>query len=252
MRLHFLGTAGYHPNETRHTSCVMLPELGILIDAGTGFFRAREHVELPTLDVFLTHAHLDHTIGLTFLFDLLQRRDPPAVSVRQVTVHGDAEKLAAIERHLFSPLLFPIKPPCDFRPLVGRTKEMKSGAEVRWFPLDHPGGSLGYRIEHQGKSLAYVTDTTASPGADYVDAIRDVDVLVHECYFADGREDRALLTGHSCATPVAEVARICGARRLYLVHHDPQEAEGEGPDLEAMRRIFPETYPANDGDVIEI
>ena len=247
MKLHFLGTTGYHPNETRQTSCLMLPELGLVFDAGTGLFRARDLLVTTTLDIFLTHAHLDHTIGLTYLFDVLHRR-----SVQQVVVHADSEKLRAIEQHLFSPLLFPIKPPCDFRPLVGRSRETKSGATVRWFPLDHPGGSLGYRIEHQGRSLAYVTDTTASPGADYLDAIRDVDVLVHECYFPDGYEDRAALTGHSCATPVAEVAKLANAKRLYLVHLDPLEEETRRIDLDAMRLIFPETHLATDSMAIDI
>ena len=42
MKILLLGTAGYHPSETRHTACVMLPEAGIVLDAGTGFFRVRE------------------------------------------------------------------------------------------------------------------------------------------------------------------------------------------------------------------
>lgn len=245
MKLIFLGTTGYHPNDNRHTACLMLPELGIVFDAGTGFFRVRDYLQTSSLDVFLTHAHLDHTFGLTFLFDVLHER-----KVQQVQVHGEAEKLQAIEQHLFSPLLFPVKPPCDFRPLVGRSREMKSGATIRWFSLDHPGGSLGYRLDYQGRSLAYVTDTTARHLPDYLSAIQDVDVLIHECYFPDGFEDRAALTGHSCATPVAEVARDASVKRLYLVHINPLET-GAAIDLELMRRIFPETIVAEDRMEIE-
>ena len=67
MRLHFLGTAGYHPNRRRDTACLMIPEAGILLDAGTGIFRARDLIGTPTLDIFLSHVHLDHSVGLTFL-----------------------------------------------------------------------------------------------------------------------------------------------------------------------------------------
>ena len=67
MKLLLLGTGGYHPNQRRHTACLMLPEAGIVLDAGTGFFRVRQHVATPSLDILLTHAHLDHVVGLTYL-----------------------------------------------------------------------------------------------------------------------------------------------------------------------------------------
>ena len=93
MKLHLLGTAGYHPNQRRHTACLMLPELGIVLDAGTAMFRVRDFLQTSRLDIFLTHAHLDHIVGLTYLLDVLY--DKP---MKQVTVYGAADKLAAIER----------------------------------------------------------------------------------------------------------------------------------------------------------
>ena len=97
MQLHCLGTAGYHPNEDRHTSCYFLPESGIVLDAGTGLFRLAELIETPTLDIVLSHAHLDHVAGLTFLLDVLYQRP-----VDRLRIWGEKEKLAAIEQHLFS------------------------------------------------------------------------------------------------------------------------------------------------------
>ena len=69
--------------------------------------------------------------------------------------------------------------------------------------------------------MAYVTDTTARDDADYIDKIRGVDLLIHECYFPDGWEDKAKLTGHSCISPVARVARAAGVGRMVLVHINP-------------------------------
>jgi hypothetical protein len=65
MRVEFLGTGGYHPNERRHTACVLLPEIGLAFDAGTSVFRLPPRLESKELDVFLSHAHLDHIAGLT-------------------------------------------------------------------------------------------------------------------------------------------------------------------------------------------
>ncbi len=60
--------------------------------------------------------------------------------------------------------------------------------------------------------------------------IRGVDLLVHECYFPDGMEEMAERTGHCCATPVAEVARAAGVKRLLLSHinanYDDEKAIG--------------------------
>ena len=103
MKLVLLGTTGYHPNDERQTACFMLPELGIVLDAGTAMYRVRDHLVTPELDIFLTHAHLDHVIGLTYLFDVVQGKD-----IRRVTVHGAPEKLAAVRTHLFAEPLFPV------------------------------------------------------------------------------------------------------------------------------------------------
>jgi ribonuclease Z len=54
------------------------------------------------------------------------------------------------------------------------------------------------------------------------------------------------MTGHSCATPVAQVARAAEVARLLLVHIDPSN-ECEYPlDLAEMRAIFPRTEIAED------
>src|SRR5262249_46591497 len=95
MKLIALGTAGYHPTERRQTACVLLPELGIVLVAGTGILRLRERLATTELDIYLTHAHLDHVAGLTFLLDVFSGK-----SMERVTIHGMPDKLAAVDRHL--------------------------------------------------------------------------------------------------------------------------------------------------------
>ena len=176
MRLHCLGTAGYHPSETRHTSCYFLPESGIVLDAGTGLFRLPPLIQTDSLDILLSHAHLDHTVGLTFLLDVVYQRP-----VREIRVWGQQEKLDAIRQLIGSELIFPVELPVRWmaiddqpefcvRPITraagdGRQNQpdqtLASSAgmppvRVQWHFQSHPGGSVGYRLD-------WDTDPTDNP-----------------------------------------------------------------------------------------
>jgi len=221
----------------------MFPEFGGIFDAGTAFFRVIEHLETKELDIFLSHAHLDHVVGLTYLLDVMRSSD-----VKRVVVRGEAEKLAAVEEHLFADLIFPLSPPAELVPLEEEPFSLRGGAEVRHFQLDgHPGGTVGYRIDEGGKSCAYVPDTRVLKEPGYLDAIRGVDLLIHECNFRDGFEEIAAKSGHSCTSQVAALAARAGVGRLLLTHFDARE-EGEDPvGIDRARAIFPRTDLAEDG-----
>jgi ribonuclease BN (tRNA processing enzyme) len=247
MQLHLLGTTGYHPSDARQTACLMLPELGIVLDAGTAMYRVRDHLATDTLDIYLTHAHLDHCVGLTYLFDVLNGRE-----MERVTVHGEAAKLTAIQEHLLSEYLFPVAIPCEWMALPSGDAPLSGGGRLSHFPLQHPGGSVGYRLDWPDRSIAYVTDTTAAAESDYVAKIHGVDVLVHECNFEDERPEKAELTGHSCLTPVCEVAAAAEVGLLVLVHINPIADEDQPIDLDHAKAIFPNTVVSEDRMVVEI
>jgi|SRR5579863_7499063 len=257
MRATILGTGGYHPNEGRHTSCIMLPELGIIFDAGTSFFRVADRLKTRELFLFLTHAHLDHIVGLTFFL-------VPMFSgkVSRVLVQSAPEYLDAVQTHLLSPLVFPIIPPgFVFEPLAEKVA-VPGGGVLTHCRLNHPGGSIGYRVDWppdsqttgnsrttasfqtSGKSLAYITDTIAD--ASYVDFIRGVDVLIHECNFSDDSIELARETGHCHLSAVVRAARDAAVKRLILTHFDPELPLDEPLDLAAARAIFPATELARE------
>ncbi len=128
---------------------------------------------------------------------------------------------------------------------------LAGGGQLRAFEVCHPGGCHGFRLDWPGRSMAYVTDTTASADAGYLEQIRGVDLLVHECNFPDGMEDRAILTGHSCLTPVARLAAAAAAQKTWLMHLNPLDEGDELLDLEAARKICPAIDVAEDGMVVE-
>jgi len=238
MRVEFLGTGGYHPTERRHTACIMLPEVGVLLDAGTSFFRVPARLRTRDLQIFLSHAHLDHICGLTYLLPSLLKGD-----VQTARVYGTASTLAAVETHLLDESLFPIRPGYEFIELADEIVVPGEGV-LTHVPLNHPGGSTGFKIVWPERSLAYITDTTAD--GSYRDFIQGVDLLIHECCLPDGQAEWAAKTGHSHTTAVAELARDSGVGRLVLVHLDPSLADDDPVGMDVARATFPATEMAED------
>ena len=240
MQIILLGTTGYHPNDRRHTPAMLLPASGVLLDAGTAMYRAGRYLQTRELDIFLTHAHFDHVIGLTYLFDVV--RDHPLDRVR---VHALAEHLSAVEEHLFAPAMFPKRPPYESCPLRGDVA-LAAGGRLSWFPLAHQGSAVGFRLDWPGHSMAYVTDTTAKPDAEYVKKIAGVDLLLHECHYDDEGAPWAGPTGHSSTSQVAQVARQAGVGKLVLIHINPRRLEDDPVGLPTARAIFPNTQVGED------
>jgi len=93
--------------------------------------------------------------------------------------------------------------------------------------VPHVGTTMGFRIEADGVSVAYVPDHQ-QPGcgsttvADAVLELCDgVDLLIHDAQFTDTEFIHKHDWGHCTPDYAVEVARQSGARRLALFHHDP-------------------------------
>jgi ribonuclease BN (tRNA processing enzyme) len=251
MRLHCLGTAGYHPNEERHTSCYFLPESGIVLDAGTGFFRVAELIQTPTLDILLSHAHLDHVAGLTFLLNVLHQRP-----VERVRIWGVKEKLDAIREHLFSKPLFPVPLQAQWCEIDALGQFSLGDCKVTWRPQQHPGMSVGYRLDWAcGKSLLYLTDTIGDVSAEASRWYRGADLMMHECYFAAERADWAVKTGHTWTGRVAEIAVAAVPKSLMLTHVNPLDPDPGVMLSEVSARLMGSGIPvslAEDRGVVEL
>lgn len=220
MKLHCLGTTGFHPSPSRHTACYYLPEIDLVLDAGTGLFRLVQCLldePKKSLTILLSHAHLDHIVGLTFLVDVMA-----VTELEQVTVIGESAKIAAVKEHLYHELLFPVPPSMDFVELASPLGKMTlSKASLEWFPLEHPGSSIGFVLNIDEKKLAYVTDTVSRLEAEHMATIADADLLLHECYFGDQHRKLAEKTGHSWLSAVTEIVEKTRARKTALIHINP-------------------------------
>ena len=242
MRLVPLGVNGYIPSHGRQsaTFLVLAGEAAILLDAGTGVARLLEEPILDllegfgSLEVVLTHYHLDHVVGLSYL--------PGVWPTRSVRIHApgpplvDTDPAEALCR-LIHPPLFPVPLPefpmsVELERLTGESAVI-GGVDVRLRRQEHPGGSVGLRL---GDAMAYVTDTVADRASAQLAA--GVDLLLHEVWFESG--GRAAATGHSGPDEVARIAVEAGVRRLMPVHHHPRSSPADLERLaEELARLAP-------------
>jgi phosphoribosyl 1,2-cyclic phosphodiesterase len=99
-------------------------------------------------------------------------------------------------------------------------------AKVRVRPVPHCGPTVGYRIEWNGASVAYLSDHQAPLSLDSVaDSVLElcdgVDLLIHDAQYT--REEFAEKShwGHCTVDYAVLVAKEARAKQLALFHHDP-------------------------------
>jgi phosphoribosyl 1,2-cyclic phosphodiesterase len=226
-----------------HTSCVALsrgdgpPEL--LLDAGTGITAVTALLggRPFTGSVLLGHLHWDHTHGLPFFAG---GRGTPRTEVYLPEQGEPAERL--LER-CFSPPHFPIVPSqlgpgWSFRSLEEGTHRLE-GFEVLAREIPHKGGrTFGYRVTHDGSSIAYLSDHSPSslgPGPDgqgeHHEAILQLatgaDLLVTDAQHLASQFPELAYLGHATVEYDVAVAREAGVRTLVLFHHDPGRTDDE-------------------------
>ena len=232
MKIHCLGSAGYHPNDLRHTSCYYLPDCGIALDAGTGAYRLPNVMAGSSLDILLSHAHLDHTAGLTFLLELAS-----TYPVERIQIWGESEKLAAVQKHLFHPLIFPVKLKANWNPIDDLDEFQIGRVKIAWRQQQHPGGSVAFRLDWpDGKRLVYASDTTGDTSPEHIAWSRSADLLLHECNFRNEDAEWTLATGHSWTDRVAEIARLSTPKKLLITHLNPLETVPDPVDSEVIRQ----------------
>lgn len=229
MQLLPLGTNGFIPSHGRQTMSFLLVDSGaaLLLDAGSGVARLLEDPVaaaldgVERLDVVLTHYHLDHVIGLSYLPGVARDRRVRIFAPAPPLTEGGPEALG----RLIAPPLFPITldrwpMPVEVVPYGGPELEVES-FHLRVRAQRHPGGSVGIRVDDR---LAYVTDTVVDP--ETARFARGVGTLLHEVWLtaAEAEHDDAGRTGHSAAPGVAELARRAAVGRLIPIHHHPRRS----------------------------
>jgi phosphoribosyl 1,2-cyclic phosphodiesterase len=216
-----------------NTACVEIRcgEHILIFDAGTGIRRLGDALakegKRTNIELFLSHYHIDHVIGLPF-FKPLHMADC-AVSVWGANGHPAAD-VEQVLRKLISDPLFPVslvnlRAQLSFRNF--RPSEIllpRPGVTVHTAPLCHPGGATGYRVDYAGRSVAYLTDTEFPD--DLIEpailALADrTDLIILDCSYTTDELALHAGWGHASWEQGVRLANVANAKRLCLFHHDP-------------------------------
>jgi ribonuclease Z len=292
LSVFFAGTAGSVPSARRGLPAVLVRRGGerILFDCGEGTQRQLvKSVGLADLtDIFITHFHADHWLGLPGMLKTFDLRDRD----RPLTVHGPRglKEVLGMVRPIFGRTRYPL----HFEELEPGDMVRREDFVIGAFGVSHrTPRALGYALvedERPGRFDAdKARDLGVEPGPDFgriqrgeaVNGVRpedvmgparpgrkvvisgdtapsetlaaaahEADLLVHEATFLEEESARADETGHSTARQAARLAERANVRMLALVHVSTRYL---GRDVRAeAREVFAPTVVPHDFDTIEV
>ena len=275
MRVRFWGVRGSIPVPGRqtnryggNTSCVEVrTEEGprIIIDAGTGIRRLGKdlmHGEFGrgegTAHLLISHTHWDHIQGMPFFAPLYQKGNHFYVYARQRDdVHLRAVFQSQTEDPYFPVPFDEVKAEVAFRELIEGARFEIGPVKVACTRLNHPWIAIAYRLDYQGGSVCYVTDTApfrdvllenefipeapqlgrplAPADAQKLKKMQQslvrlcegADLVIYDTMFTPDEYRRQPHWGHSCPDDAIEICKAAGAKQLVLFHHSPERSDDE-------------------------
>lgn len=247
-----------------NTSCVEVRcgEHVLIFDGGSGLRALGEalvkHPNPANVDLFYSHTHLDHIIGLPFFAPAYDSKSQIRIWAGHLKPASNIESV--LERMMSAPL-FPI--PIDIFTakltfldfVAGESLVPHPGIEVRTGPLNHPNGATGYRVEYAGKVLAYITDTEHHQGRrdrNVLRLVQDADLMIYDCTFTDREYPAHRNWGHSTWQEGVRIANQANVARVVIFHHDPDHNDAFMDRVAAAaEKRRPGTVVAKEGMVLK-
>ncbi len=255
-----LGSNAAIPANNRNLSAHLLNanERFILIDCGEGtqFQLKKYHYSLQRIKyVFISHLHGDHFFGLIGLLNsmhLLGRKD-------ELHVYAPAMLYEIINLQL-EVSQTTLKFPLAFHPLHMDQYDLileQDRLSVHSFPLRHTIPTCGFVFREKNpprklsapRSYAYCSDTGYTE--NIIPFISEVGLLYHEATFMQNLEAAAADKLHSTAVEAATIASKASVKKLLIGHFSARYEDIE-PLLAEARSVYPETYAAEEGAVLNI
>lgn len=269
--VHFWGTRGAVSSPTKksvkyggNTSCVEVRcgDKVLILDAGSGFRLLGLDLQkrkIKDLELFFTHFHYDHICGLPFFPPLFDKN----CKLRIWSGHLDREQATknSIKDYMVHPF-FPVGPEVfnaeityqDFN--SGDRLSPAHGIEILTCRLNHPGGATAYRINFDGRSFCYVTDTEHCAdqlNPDILQLVDGADTMVYDATYADTEYPKFVDFGHSTWEEGIRLCKAANVKRFGIFHHRPSRTDTKLDSIgRAAKKKFSNSFVARDGQRIKL
>lgn len=215
-----------------NTSCleVRCGDRLLIFDAGTGLHSLGSRLMANgsmKADLFFSHTHFDHICGFPFFAPAFRPDNAlriwaghllPERTVREVLIYLMMDPLFPVPIDTMrAKMTF-----CDF--VAGEELSPYEDVTIRTAPLNHPNGATGYRVDYQGKSICYITDTEHVPGQldeNIIGLIRGADIVIYDSTYTDDEYPSHVNWGHSTWQEGARIAAAADVKTFVVFHHDP-------------------------------
>ena len=229
-----LGSSGTYPRPGGATNgfLVQEKEVNLVIDLGNGCMsNLLREVEFTAIDaVVITHMHIDHFGDLYPLFYALRFHPDEPWGLRVIMPEGGLELMGRILG----------EDSREYLPRVFAAESITAGGECRvgdmelsFFPTCHNVEGYSVRLEGEGWSMAYSSDSSPCPGLE--EAAARADLFICEATLPASYVEEAS-HGHLTSYQAGEAAARAGARCLLLTHiwptFEPQDI------LEEVKEVF--------------
>lgn len=282
MKVRFWGVRGSIPVPGKvtaryggNTSCVEVrPRTGapIIIDAGTGLRRLGKSLMEEQFregkgkaSILISHTHWDHVQGLPFFSPLYRAGNEVNIFARQRDMHLEAVFSAQNRAPYFPVPLSAMQADMRFHEVLEGAKFEIGDAKISCTQLNHPWIAIAYRVEVDGASVAYCSDTAPMTdvllGTKFVTQLsidepltpamaeelavmrrgvielaRDADLLIYDTQFTKEEYRQRPHWGHSHPDDAIAVAREANVKRLCLFHHAPLRSDDDNDRILAQYR----------------
>jgi len=227
----------------------------IFVDGGTGLYE--EGIRLAAqpdpfkLNMLVTHTHWDHILSYP-LFEPFYRSDCEVTFFAPVSEKTDFPRLIQGQYHdrTFPRSFDEITARIEYRSFAGGEKFDLDGVSVSTFQLNHPGITLGWRVEHNERAVCVITDNApieknylgqgmrekaaADPEGfeknfndSLIDFILGADLVIYDTHFNEESIKNRRHWGHSTPRSATAFALEAGVKHLLLHHHAPEDADFE-------------------------
>lgn len=253
-----------------NTSCVEV-RCGhsiLIFDGGTGLRLLGNQLlkEMPiTAHLFFSHLHWDHIQGFPFFAPAFIKGNTIHMYGRKTT-YGTVESALAgqMEHPNFPVMLNQLGSTLNFHDLhQGDSVEPDPGLTIVAEEGNHPGGVFAYRVDYQGKSIVYATDTEHrdenKPEPALVKLCENADIFIYDSMYTPeeytGQQGglNKVGWGHSTFVAGAGIAKAANVKQYVLFHHDPdQNDEAVRQKEKRSQALFPNSMCAYEGLTLKL